>query len=445
MVTQREMTLVAFLQAQNCSNFPASWRHPAAAQDFMMPEYYQRIGRTLEEGKFHLAFFDDRLAIPDVYADDYKVTMKEGIRAAKLDPVLCASALGFATSRLGVGVTYSTTYYEPFHVARVFATLDHMTKGRAAWNVVTSLNSSEASNFGRDLVLEHDLRYDRADEFLDVVTGHWRSWDHDALVQDRSRGVFADPDKVRRLDHRGRWFNSRGPFTVPRSPQGEPVLIQAGQSGRGRQFAAKWGNLVFVIHPNLKLAQKSYAEFKAHLDATGRGGDSVKIAPAVYVVVGETASQAEDKRAVLDALVKPIDGLVLLSEVLNFDFAKKGVDEPLTTEEMDGISGIQAFRDRVVSLSGRANPTPGDFVKFTQRGTLNEFPVFSGSPQKVADQMEEWFGSACDGFVVAASHAPGSYDDFVRLVVPELQRRGLFHREYRAQTLRGNLGMPALR
>ncbi len=194
-----------------------------------------------------------------------------------------------------------------------------------------------------------------------------------------------------------------------------------------------------------KLAQKSYAEFKAHLDATGRGRDSVKIAPAVYVVVGETASQAEDKRAVLDALVKPIDGLVLLSEVLNFDFAKKGVDEPLTTEEMDGISGIQAFRDRVVSLSGRTNPTPGDFVKFTQRGTLNEFPVFSGSPQKVADQMEEWFGSACDGFVIAASHAPGSYDDFVRLVVPELQRRGLFHREYRAQTLRGNLGMSPLR
>jgi alkanesulfonate monooxygenase SsuD/methylene tetrahydromethanopterin reductase-like flavin-dependent oxidoreductase (luciferase family) len=158
--------------------------------------------------------------------------------------------------------------------------------------------------------------------------------------------------------------------------------------------------------------------------------------------VGETQTQAEDKRALLDRLVKPIDGMVLLSEVLNFDFSKKGADDPLTSEEMDGISGIQAFRDRVVSLSGRANPTPADFVKYTQRGTLNEFPVFSGSPAQVADQMQEWFESACDGFVLAASHVPGGYDDFVRLVVPELQRRGLFQREYRGSTLRENLRMP---
>jgi FMN-dependent oxidoreductase (nitrilotriacetate monooxygenase family) len=444
MSINRQMTLVAFLQAQNCSNFPASWRHPAAARDFTTPEYYQRIGRALEEGKFHLAFFDDRLAIPDVYADDFKVTIKEGIRAAKLDPVLCASALGLATSRLGVGVTYSTTYYEPFHVARVFATLDQLTKGRAAWNVVTSLNSSEAANFGRDVVLEHDRRYDRAEEFLEVVRGHWRSWGDDALVMDKEAGVFADSAKVRRLDHHGQWFKSRGPFTVPRSPQGEPVLIQAGQSGRGRQFAAKWGDLVFVIHPNLTLAQKSYADFKAYLDSTGRGRDAVKIAPAIYVVTGETQAQAEDKRAFLDSLVKPIDGLVLLSEVLNFDFARKGLDDPLTTEEMNGISGIQAFRDRVVKLSGRANPTPRDFVQFTQRGTLSEFPVFCGSPAQVADQMEEWFETACDGFVLAASYAPGSYDDFVRMVVPQLQRRGLFQCAYRGGTLRENLGMPGV-
>jgi FMN-dependent oxidoreductase (nitrilotriacetate monooxygenase family) len=442
MPTNRQMTLVAFLQAQNCSNFPASWRHPAAAQDFTTARYYQRIGRVLEEGKFHLAFFDDRLAVPDVFADDFKVTMQEGIRAAKLDPLLCAAALAFATSHLGIGVTYSTTYYEPFHVARAFATLDQLTGGRAAWNVVTSLNSSEAANFGRDVVLEHDLRYDRAEEFLEVVRGHWRSWDADALLMDRRNGVFADPGKVRRLDHRGKWFRSRGPFTVPRSAQGEPVLIQAGQSGRGRQFAAKWGDLVFVIHPTLKPAQKSYSEFKSVLDSTGRGRDSVKIAPAIYVVVGETQAQAEDKRALLDKLVKPIDGLVLLSEVLNFDFAAKGLDDPLTTEEMNGITGIQAFRDRVVHLSGRANPTPRDFVKYTQRGTLDEFPVFCGSPTQIADQMEEWFSSACDGFVLAAAHAPGSYEDFVRLVVPELQQRGLFQREYQGATLRENLGMP---
>ena len=440
MSSHRQMALVAFLQAQNCSNFPASWRHPAASQDFMSPEYYRRIGRTLEDGAFHLAFFDDRLAMPDVYADDFKVTVREGIRAVKLDPMLCALTLGNATERLGVGVTYSTTYYEPFHVARTFATLDHLTKGRAAWNVVTSLNSSEAANMGATEVLEHDLRYDRAEEFLTVVRGHWRGWDDDALVLDK-QGLFARPDGVRRLDHKGEWFSSRGPFTVPRSPQGEPILIQAGQSGRGRQFAAKWGDLVFVIYPNLKVGQKAYAEFKDVLEEQGRDRDSVRIAPAVYTVVGETQSQAEDRRAVIDALVKPIDGLVLLSEVLNYDFAGKPYDEPFSKEEMDGISGIQAFRDRVVNLSGRSNPSPRDFVEFTRRGTLDEFPVFMGSPTRIADQMEEWFGTACDGFVLAASQVPGAYDDFVRLVVPELRRRGLFRSGYEGATLRENLGI----
>lgn len=442
MTDKRQMALIAFIQAQNCSNLPASWRHPESRTDFMSASYYAGIGRTLESGKFHLAFFDDRLAIPDVYSDDFKVTVREGIRAVKLDPMLCAMAMGLATNRLGVGVTYSTTYYEPFHVARIFATLDHLTDGRAAWNVVTSLNGSEAANFGSDVVLEHDRRYDRADEFIEVVRGHWRSWGDDALLIDKTSGVFADADRVRRLDHAGTWFKSRGPFTVPRSRQGEPVLIQAGQSGRGREFAAKWGDLVFVIYPSLAIGRPAYQAFKDHLDAIGRGRDAVKVAPAVYVITGETQAEAEDRRAALDKLAKPIDGLVLLSEVLNFDFAAKGYDEPFTAEEMDGISGLQAFRDRVVKLSGRADPTPRDFVQYTQRGTLAEFPVFLGTPKQVADQMEEWYGSACDGFVVAAGQIPGSYDDFVRHIVPELQRRELFREDYTGRSLRENLGIP---
>ena len=436
-----QMTLVAFLQAQNCSNLPASWRHPDARSDFLTADFYRSIGRTLEDAKFHLAFFDDRLAIPDVYGDDFTATIRDGVRAVKLDPMLCAMALGMATERLGVGVTYSTTYYEPFHVARIFATLDQLTGGRAAWNVVTSLNMSEAANMGRSEVLEHDKRYDRAEEFLEVVRGHWRSWGDDALVCDRTSGLFADPEKVRRLEHKGDWFSSRGPFTVPRSPQGEPVLIQAGQSGRGRQFAGKWGDLVFVIYPNLEMGRAAYADFKSHLDQTGRPRDAVKVAPAVYTVVAESQAEAEEKRALYDELAKPIDGLVLLSEVLNFDFASKGYDEPFSSEEMDGISGIQAFRDRVVKMSGKANPTPRDFVTFTKRGTLGEFPVFVGTPTGIADEMEQWFGTACDGFVIAAGHVPGSYVDFARLVVPELQRRGLFRTEYSGTTLRANLGL----
>jgi len=441
MEKSRQMTLVAFMQAQNCTNLPASWRHPASSGDFLDAHYYEDIGRTLEEARFHLAFFDDRLAIPDVFQQDHRETLREGIRAVKLDPMLCALTMGNATKHLGVGVTYSTTYYEPFHVARIFATLDQLTGGRAAWNIVTSLNSSEALNFGRETVLEHDLRYDRAEEFLDIVTGHWRSWKHDALIGNRTTGKFIDPNRVSRLDFQGQWFRSRGPFTIPRSPQGEPVLIQAGQSGRGQSFAAKWSDLVFVIYPDLDHGRQAYSRFKAHVEQSGRDPNSVSVTPAVYTIVGETRSQAEDMRAEIDALVKPIDGLVLLSEVLNFDFSTKGYDEPFSEEELRGISGIQAFRDRVVARSGRANPSPRDFVEFTRRGTLDEFPVFMGSAQDVADQMEEWFGTACDGFVIAASHSPGAYRDFARLVVPELQRRRLFRKEFRGRTLRSNLAL----
>ena len=219
------------------------------------------------------------------------------------------------------------------------------------------------------------------------------------------------------------------------------MLIQAGQSGRGRQFAAKWGDLVFVIYPTLAMGQANYAAFKAHLEEAGRPRDAVTIAPAIYTVVGESQAEAEDKRAALDALAKPIDGLVLLSEVLNFDFASKGYDESFTTEEMDGISGIQAIRNLVVRLSGRANPTPRDFVQFTRRGTMAEFPVFAGTASAIADQMEAWHGTACDGFVIAGSHVPAGYEDFVRKVVPELQRRGVFRTEYQGRTLRENLGL----
>src|SRR5438067_631941 len=232
----RQMTMVGFLQAQNCTNLPASWRHPESRTDFLSADFYREIARVLEAGKFHLAFFDDRLAMPDRYGNDHVHTVEHGIRCVKLDPIVVLMAMGMATQHLGLGATYSTTYYEPFHVARLFATLDLITDGRAAWNVVTSLNDGEARNMGRGEVMDHDLRYDRADEFMRVVLGHWDTWDDDALIVDKSSGRFGDASKVRRLDHAGEFFQSRGPFTVPRSKQGHPVIIQAGQSGRGRRF-----------------------------------------------------------------------------------------------------------------------------------------------------------------------------------------------------------------
>ncbi len=440
--SKRQMSLVAFMQAQNCSNYSASWRHPQTMPDFMTPQYYQRIARTLEEGKFDMCFFDDRLALPDRYGDDYQEAVRHGIRVVKMDLVSIMTAMGLATSRLGIGGTYSTTYYEPFHVARVFATLDLMTGGRAAWNVVTSLNNSEALNFSQTEHLGHDLRYDRADEFMEVVLGHWNTWEKDAIKLDREGGVFADPAKVHRLDHKGKFFRSRGPFTVPRSPQGHPVLLQAGQSGRGKTFAARWGELIFVIFANLELGKKTYADFKQQVKAAGRDPDKVKLAPLIYAVPGETKTIAEDKAALIDNLAHPMDSLALLSEVLNFDFASKPMDEPFTEEELKSISGLQAIRDRVVNLSGKPNPTTRDFVKYSGRGTIREVPTFVGTPQSVADQMEEWFnGGACDGFVLGATHMPGAYEDFVRLVVPELQRRGIFRKEYPGTTLRDTLGL----
>ena len=440
--SHRQMKMVGFLQAQNCSIAPGSWRHPAAATDFLTPEYFQRIGRVLEEGKFHLAFFDDRLAMPDIYEDDHREAVENGVRVVKMDPVSIITAIGMATSRIGVGITYSTTYYEPFHVARLFATLDLMTKGRAAWNVVTSLNNSEAANFGRTEHLSHDLRYERADEFLEVVTGLWNSWDDDALIVDKAAGRFADGEKVRRLDHKGKFFNVRGPLPVPRSPQGHPVLIQAGQSGRGRQFAGRWGNLIFVVYPTKEAGQKQYEAVKQEVAAAGRNPDEVAICPACYVCVGETKEIAEEKREYIRALAKPIDAVVLLSEALNFDFASKPMDSEFTDEELVKLSW-SGFRDRVVSLSGKANPTVRDFVHFSGRGTIGEFPIFCGTPTMVADQMQEWFEArACDGFVLAATHTPGAFEDFTRFVVPELQRRGLYHQDYAGTTLRDNLGLP---
>lgn len=437
----REMVLVGFLQAQNCSNFSASWRHPEGRTDFMTADFYQHIGRVLEEGKFQLAFFDDRLSMPEFQSGNYQEAVANGVRCVKLDALTCMTAIGMATKRLGLGVTYSTTYYEPFHVARAFATLDQLTGGRAAWNIVTSLNDAEARNMGREALPEHDERYDRADEFLEVVLGHWDTWEDDALVIDRKTGFFAHPEKVKRIEHEGRFFKSRGPFTVPRSAQGHPVLIQAGQSGRGKRFASEWGELIFVYNLGVEAGRKSYADLKASCAATGRDPDSMKIAALVYPVVAETRAEAEDKRALLESLPKEIDSLLLLTEAMNFDFGSKPLDEPFTDAELKSISGLHTMRDRVLAATGGRNPTVREFIQITGRGRLQN--PWVGSPKEVADMFEEHFTApACDGFVVGATSVPGTYEDFVKFVVPELQRRGLFQKEYKGTTLRENLGLP---
>src|SRR5262249_9326028 len=437
----REMVMVGFLQAQNCSNFAGSWRHPDSRSDFSSPDYYARIARVLEAGKFQLAFFDDRLGMPEFHGGRFAEAVAHGIRCVKMDPIACLMPMAMATERLDLRPPYSTTYYLPFHVARLFQTLDLMTKGRAAWNVVTSMNDVEARNMGLEEVVEHDARYDRADEFMEVVHGHWETWADDALIVDKTTGRFADPDKVHRLDHRGRHFRSRGPFTVPRSQQGHPVIIQAGQSGRGRRFAARWGELIFTSNPALEPASKTYRELKADAASQGRDPECMKIATLCHPVVAASKSEAEDRFALIESLPLEVDSLMLLSEATNFDFGSKPLDEPFTDAELARFTARQSGGDRVVAALGDAKPTPHDFIRITRRGKLPS--PWVGGPREVADMFEQWFSApACDGFVVGAASVPGSYQDVVTFLIPELQRRGLFPKDYRGATLRENLGLP---
>ena len=228
---------------------------------------------------------------------------------------------------------------------------------------------------------------------------------------------------------------------MPRTPQGRPVIIQAGQSGRGREFAARWGEILFVIYPSLEFGRPVYRDMKAAIAAAGRDPDQVTICPAVYCVTGETRTIAEEKAAHIEGLATELDTLVLLAEALNFDFAEHPLDRPLSAADLESMTGLQAIRDRVVRQAGD-HPTSRDFVNVSRRGTVREMPLFVGTPGEVADGLQEWFEEACDGFVVAATHIPGAYEDFVRLVIPELQRRGIYHRDYAGTTLRENLGLP---
>ncbi len=437
----RQMVMVGFLQAQNCTNLPSSWRHPQSRDDAHSADYYQEIARVLEAGKFHMAFFDDRLAMPDRYGNDHAHTVEYGIRATKMDPLIVLMTMSAVTTQLGLASTCSTTYFEPFDVARRFATLDLMTGGRAAWNVVTSVNDGEALNMGRQEHLAHDLRYDKADEFMEVVLGHWDTWDDGAIVIDKKTGRYADPAKVKRLDHKGKFFTSRGPFTVPRSPQGHPVVIQAGASGRGQRFAGRWGEVIFAAARNTEQAKEAYAAVKGEAARLGRDPDHMSICNILMPVTGATKAEAEDKMATISKLPLEIDALSLLAEALNFDFASKGIDEPFTTGELKGMTGMLGIRDGVLRKSGKTNPSARDFINFSGRGQTESAVV--GGPKEIADVMEEMFvARGCDGFVVAATHVPGAYADFVRHVIPEVQRRGLYHKDYAGKTLRENLGLP---
>ncbi len=306
---------------------------------------------------------------------------------------------------------------------------------------MTSVNDSEAQNYGFTQAIPHDARYDRADEFLEATTGLWDTWDDDALVLDRETPLFADPAKVHELDYDGEWFRTRGPLTVPRCPQGRPVLLQAGSSGRGREFAARWAELIFTGDPGIEIARSHYKDQKEKIGERGRDPDAVKMLPMAYSVVGESKAHAEEREQLfLNDLVDPMASLTLLSELMNYDFSGLALDAPITDELIESVSGIRGLVQNIKTHIGGDTVTLGDLAG--HRATLLQGPRFVGTGPDIADQMEAWFGDgACDGFVVAATHSPGAYEDVVRLVVPELQRRGVFRECYAGATLRDHLGL----
>lgn len=434
----RELHLAGFLIASNVTHSHAAWRHPGSTTDYFGPDYYRRVAQTLERGKFDFLFFADLLATPVRFGNDIQVPIERGTQAAAtIDPSLVAASLANVTEKLGLAITKSTTYFHPYEVARIFGTLDHLSRGRVGWNVVTSLNQAEAHNFGVEQHLGHDERYERAQEFLEVAFKLWGSWERDALVQDKVSGRFADPDKVHTVDHAGEWFATRGPLTVPHSPQSRPVIIQAGSSPTGRDFAARWAEAIFEIDPTSDGRKAYYDDIKSRASDAGRNPDDVKIFPAFVPFVGETEAIAKEKQAYHNELADPISGLITLSVHTDHDFSQYDLDAPIEEVTVPGTQGLFEVAHR---LSVKNNLTLRDVGKLYAQGVL--LPQFVGTPEQIADRIEESFhGGEADGFIISAAQAPGTFDEFVDLVVPELQRRGLFRTDYTGTTLRDHLGL----
>lgn len=440
---KKQLHLGAIITAGPGTGASGAWRYPSSEQHrFLEASYYQHIARTLERGKFDLIFFADKLAVPGRFPAAVEANLRTGSwGAAHPDPLLLVTAIAAATERIGLASTISTSYQAPFHVARALSTLDHISGGRAAWNVVTSTEDSEAQNFGLDQQRERGKRYEIADEFLRVVFGLWDTWEDDALVLDRESNVVIDPTKVHPLHHEGPHFRVRGPLNIPRTPQGYPVIAQAGSSDQGRDFAARWTELIFTPQPILPAAQSFYADIKSRAERYRRDPDEIKVLPGLFIIVGENEGIAREKEALLRELIGQRSPQALLSSMLERDLSHLPDDTPasevLASRE---VQGMQGHVDALAQIAAHGNLTIAELAdRFSHSLT---FARFVGTPRQIADEIEEWFtAGACDGFMIRPSYLPGSMEEFVRLVVPELQRRGLFRHEYEGKTLRDHLGL----
>jgi FMN-dependent oxidoreductase (nitrilotriacetate monooxygenase family) len=433
MAQSRKLHLGAFMRP--ISIHTAAWRYPGGVPDanFNFP-LLQRLAAKLEQGRFDAFFMADHLAVLNMPIDG----LKRSATTTSFDPLTLLPALAVTTKHIGLIATASTTYNEPYHVARKFASLDHISNGRAGWNVVTSGNPTESWNFGLDEHVEHSTRYRRAREFYDVVTGLWDSWADDAFIRDVENGVYFDPSKLHVLDHKGEFLKVRGPLNVARPVQGWPVIVQAGASDPGRQLAAETAEVIFAAGGHIAGAQAFYKDVKTRAKAAGRNPDHLKVLPGAFVIVGDTVEEARAKRLKLDSLVHYESSIASLSIALGTDASRFDPDGPLP--EIPESNASKSGRERTIELARRENLT---VRQLAQRLGGFAGSAFVGTPKTIADEMEKWlYSEACDGFNVMFPYLPAGLDDFVDRVVPELQVRGIFRREYQGATLRDHLGLP---
>jgi len=428
----RQLHLGAFMRPTTIHT--GAWRYPGAFPDSNFNlAHIKRFAQTLERAKFDAFFMADHLAVLNMPLD----ALKHSHTVTSFEPFTLLSALAMVTDHLGLVATGSTTFDAPYHVARRFASLDHLSGGRAGWNIVTTSNPDAALNFGMTDHMEHGERYRRAREFYDVVTGLWDSWADDAFIRDVEHGLFFDPDKLHVLNHKGEYLSVRGPLNIARPVQGWPVIVQAGASEAGRQLAAETAEVVFAASATLAAGQRFYADVKGRMRKLGRDPEDLKILPGAFVIVGDSVDEARRKRAHLDSLVHYDSGIASLSSALGHDASRFAPDEPLP--EIPETNASKSARERVIDLARRENLT---VRQLAQRVGSYSGLAFVGTPASIADEMGEWLASeGADGFNVMFPYLPGGLDDVVERVVPELQRRGLFRRDYEGATLRENLGL----
>ena len=428
----RQMKLGAFMRPTTIHT--GAWRYPGAQADanFNLAAI-TRFAQRLEDAKFDAFFMADHLAVLNMPVE----ALRRSHTVTSFDPLTLLPALAVQTKHLGLIATASTTFEPPYMIARRFASLDHISGGRAGWNIVTTSNPDAALNFGLDEHMEHDERYARAREFFDVVTGLWDSFADDAFIRDVESGLFFEPEKMRAINHKGKYLSVRGPLNIARPIQGWPVIVQAGASEAGRQLAAETAELIFAAGGRLEDDQAFYADVKGRAEKAGRDPESLKILPGAFVVVGETDDEARDKRLKLDSFVHYESAIASLSIALGVDASRFDPDGPLP--EIPPTNQSRSGQARAIALARRENLT---VRQLAQRLGGYAGAGFVGSVKTVADGLERWFVErGCDGFNVMFPYVPEGLEDFVTKVVPELQRRGLFRREYEGPTLRDNLGL----